>query len=571
MSLSNRGRRLSVAPLAGVERQGRRSLGSGSLAVGIWHSLLSGSHFIQGTHPLPGLQSRFHPGQGTGGRSPSVAGQGSDRACSSSFSRLLQPVIYSDESLRSVEAGHRPLATESEGATGILQDGDSPVCTSVSTCWGLDGVSRLEGCVLAGANASGISQVPQIRGGREGVPIQSSLLWSLHRSSGFHPGHGPCFGIPSPDRDSVASLSRRLVDSSLLSGVGSSCSGVSTSALQGSGNRRQLGEVTADSNSADGLSRSSFGFNLFQGFSCPEESREASLNWRRILVLRKAACVILAGAFRSAVVHDPARTGRKASNEISAVHASKILGSCGPDSSGRVDSGHSSRSRLVARSRTSGARRGSGSGVPSARLVVRRLGRGLGGASGRGSYFRPLGSGGVRRLHQRQGALSHRGISSLVRSTNKKLLSGDICGQRYGGDLSAESMGNTITVCEFHHSEDFTMGEVSASAGDSSIHHGASQCLSGFIVSPKSSLGLRMDAEDRSVSGAPEEVASVHRSVCHLSQSPLFSIFFSVLRSERSGYGCAAPELGWVAGVCLSTLVAHSDCSEEAPVVLGAC
>ena len=154
MSLSNRGRRLSVAPLAGVKRQGRGSLGSGSLAVGISHSLPSGSHFIQGTHPLPSLQSRFHLGQGAGGRSPVVAGQGSDRAGSPSLSRLLQPVIRGDESLRSVEAGHRPLATESEGATDILQDGDSPVRTSASTCWGLDGVSRLEGCVLAGSNAS---------------------------------------------------------------------------------------------------------------------------------------------------------------------------------------------------------------------------------------------------------------------------------------------------------------------------------------------------------------------------------------------------------------------------------
>ena len=175
MSLSNRGRRLSVAPLAGVERQGRGSLGSGSLAVGISHSLPSGSLFIQGTHPLPGLQSRFHLGQGSGGRSPFIAGQGSNRA-GPSLSRLLQSVIRGDESLRSVEAGHQPLATESEGATDILQDGDSPVRTSVSTCWGLDGVSRLEGCVLAGSNASGISQVPQIRGMREGVPIQFFAL-----------------------------------------------------------------------------------------------------------------------------------------------------------------------------------------------------------------------------------------------------------------------------------------------------------------------------------------------------------------------------------------------------------
>ena len=48
----------------------------------------------------------------------------------------------------------------------------------------------------------------------------------------------------------------------------------------------------------------------------------------------------------------------------------------------------------------------------------------------------------------------------------------------------------------------------------------------------------------------------------------MLSIFFSVPRSERSGCGCSAPELRWGAGVCLSTLVAHSGCSQEAPVVL---
>ena len=163
MSLSNRSRRLSVAPLAGVERQGHGSLGSGSLAVGISVSLPSDSYFIQGTHPLSGLQSQFHPGQGAAGRSSVFAGQGSNRAGSPSLSRLLQPVIRGDESFRSMEAGHRPPTTESEGSKDILQHGDSPVSTSVGTSWRLDGVSRLEGCVLAGSDASGISQVPQVR------------------------------------------------------------------------------------------------------------------------------------------------------------------------------------------------------------------------------------------------------------------------------------------------------------------------------------------------------------------------------------------------------------------------
>ena len=135
MSQSDCCRRLSVAPLAGVERQWRGSLGSGSLAVDISSSLPSGSRFIQGTHPFAGVLSQLDQGQSSGGRGPVLAGQRSGRSRSSSLSRLLQPVVCSSESLRSVEAGHRPLTFESEGAADILQDGDSPVCTSVSACW----------------------------------------------------------------------------------------------------------------------------------------------------------------------------------------------------------------------------------------------------------------------------------------------------------------------------------------------------------------------------------------------------------------------------------------------------
>ena len=77
-----------------------------------------------------------------------------------------------------------------------------------------------------------------------------------------------------------------------------------------------------------------------------------------------------------------------------------------------------------------------------------------------------------------------------------------------------------------------------------------------------------MDSEDRSFSRSAQEVAGVHRSVHHLVKSPMLPIFFSVPRSERTGGRCSAPELEWVAGVCLSSLVSHSSCSEEAPVVL---
>ena len=122
--------------------------------VGISHSLLSGPHLIQGSHPLPCVQPLVHQGQGFGGGGSFSVGEGSDRAGSPPVSGLLQPAVCGDESLRVVEAGHRPLATESGGSPDIFQAGDSLVGTSFGTGWRLDGVSRLEGCVLSSRASS---------------------------------------------------------------------------------------------------------------------------------------------------------------------------------------------------------------------------------------------------------------------------------------------------------------------------------------------------------------------------------------------------------------------------------
>ena len=379
MSLSGCGWRLFFAPLAGVEQQGHGSLGSGGLAVGILHSLPLGSHFIQGTHPLPFVQPYVHQGQGLGGGSSLVVGERSDRAGSTSFSGLLQLAVCGDEGLRVVEAGLRPFVTESEGSEDFFQDGDSPVCFSFGSKKGLDGVSRLEGCVLASSDASGEPQVPQIHSVREGVPVQGSLLSAVHGSTGLHSGNGSGFIFSSPVRYSSSSLPRRLADPCILSGAGSPCSGHSSPALSGSRDCRQLGEVSVGSYSTDGVSGGPSGLSLFQGFACPKESREASLNWRRILVLRRSASVIMARAVRSAVINDSARSRGSSSDAVSSAGPSSFLGSLRSVGACPMDSGDLSGSGMVAGSLSTGERDISRSGVPSARLVVRRLGRGLGG------------------------------------------------------------------------------------------------------------------------------------------------------------------------------------------------
>ena len=140
MSQSSRYRRLSVAPLAGVERRGRGTLGSGGLAVGIPDSLPLGSHLIQGSHPFTGVCPQFDQGQSSGGRGSGSAEQGCHRAGSSSISGLLQPVIRGYKSFRGVETGHRPFHSELEDSTDILQDGDASIRSSLGSSGGLDGV-----------------------------------------------------------------------------------------------------------------------------------------------------------------------------------------------------------------------------------------------------------------------------------------------------------------------------------------------------------------------------------------------------------------------------------------------
>ena len=347
-------RRLSVAPLAGVERQGRGSLGSGGLAVGISHSLPSGSHLIQGTHPFSSLLPQLHQGQGFGGGSQFSSGERSDRTSSSSFSRLLQPSVCGDEGLRVVETGDRPFVAEPDDFEDVLQDGDSPV----GPTWRLDGVSQLEGRLFAGSDASGISQVPQVRGVWEGLPVQGSLLWPLHGSTGLHTGHGSgvSFSTSGGYSSSSSSLLGRLAHPGFLQGAGSPCSGVSPPALPGTGYRRQLGEVSSGSFSTSGVSGSSFRFCDFQGFACPKESFEASLNWRRVLVLRAAASLCLAGAAGGAGFIDPAHSRGEASDAVAPVLPQSVLGLFRSVFTDPMEYGRPGRSAVVAESVSPGVR-----------------------------------------------------------------------------------------------------------------------------------------------------------------------------------------------------------------------
>ena len=285
MPLSGINRRLPVAPLAGVERQGCRSLGSGGSSVGVSCSYPVSTSTIFGKHPFSVLRPQFHQGPSLGEGSSVLVAERSCRTRSFAFSGLLQPSFCGDESFGVVETSPRFVNPQSESLQGSLQDGNPPVCASVHAEQRLDGIYRLEGCLLASSNPSGQLQVPQICGLESGLSVQGSLFRPLQGPTSFHTGHGSGVGLSSFSGYANMLLSRRLVDSSSFSSLGSSGLRHGVKSMPKSRYYSQLGEIQSYSFPTSGISRSDYRFPSFQGFSLPSKSREAILNCRRTSVL----------------------------------------------------------------------------------------------------------------------------------------------------------------------------------------------------------------------------------------------------------------------------------------------
>ena len=511
MPLSNRSRRLSVAPVAHLERRGRGSLGGGSSSERLSHSFPEDSHFIRGTHPLYGLLPPHHPGQSLGAGGGVSAPEGSHRAGSASFAGLLQPFVCRHEGLGVVAASNRSLAFEPQSAQGTVQDGDSLIRSVVSPQGGLDGLHLPEGCISASSDASGIQKVSSVHGVRQSLPIQGSLLWSVHGSAGLHAGDGSGFGDSPQSWNSALALSGRLADSGVLPRAGSSCSEDGPPVVQLSGDSRQLGEVSACADSEDDLPRSPVGLCQFPGFSSPETSRQASLNWRRVSVLRKSACEILVRVAGGAVLSDSAHSGGTAADAVVPVCPSSGLGPLKSRSSCAVVSGDPPGSSLVVGPRAARARHLARAGVSPTRLVVRRFRCRLESAPRRGGSFRPLVSRRAAQLHQSSRAVSNFLCAPAFSSACSELRSGGVCGRHDSADLPAESGGHQICGFKPDGSGSSALGGAPFHLPSASVHHGAQQRVGRFSLSSKSDSGFRVDPETVCVSAASEKVAGVNR------------------------------------------------------------
>ena len=135
-------------------------------------------------------------------------------------------------------------------------------------------------------------------------------------------------------------------------------------------------------------------------------------------------------------------------------------------------------------------------------------------------------------VHQCQRASGGRESSVIFRSSHAGLRNLPVRRQFYSDCLPSQSGGYSVKDSEFHCPTDSAVCGVSGCHSGSSVHLGMAQCDGGRTFSSQSGLGFRMVSEDRGFSGAQEEVAGFHRPLCHLTKSPLFTVFLSFPRSE---------------------------------------
>ena len=410
------------------------------------------------THPFSILQPHFHQGQSLGGGSSVSCREGSSRACSFTFSGVLQSDFCSNEGLRVVETSNRLIYAQSESPQDSLQDGDSPVCASVCAERRLDGVHRLEGCLLANPYTSGQLQVSQIRSFESSISVQRSVLRSLYGSAGFYPGHGSGVSPSTSSGHPHVSLPGRLASPSLLSSSSSPGIGDCNPSMSGPWNYNQLGEVQSTPITESGIPLCDSRLHSFQGFFLPAESREAMLNRRRILVLQHTARLFVEKAVRNSVISDGNNFRRKVTDAIPSTSPSPSMGSEGRLHSNSLGSGVLPGLGMVDGSRSSSIGHLPVSGQPSPRLLVQHLRLGLGRSSTRCNHFRPLVSGGSSSIDQCEGAPCGGVRLPSIPTPSVQFHSGSLCKQFYSSGLRPQTRGHSISSPQLYCSEDSPLG-----------------------------------------------------------------------------------------------------------------
>ena len=149
-------------------------------------------------------------------------------------------------------------------------------------------------------------------------------------------------------------------------------------------------------------------------------------------------------------------------------------------------------SSVVARPSSSVSRGVSRSDLPGFRLLVRRLGRGLGCSPRFSDRFRPLGSGSGGFLHKRSRAPGCGGGSPPLSAFFGREGSFSLLRQQHSGVLSPQRGRHEISISELSHSGDPALGGVPLHPPLASVHSGVTERPSGLLLSSSPASSYRI-------------------------------------------------------------------------------
>ena len=262
------------------------------------------------SHPNAFLQPHLHPRGCSREYLLGLGCQGCSGACSTPFSRLLQPYVRSVVDLEVMTFGRHPLPYPSPCGRVTLSVGVHSVCAPVRKSGGLAGLLRSPGCVHSSDGSS--ASRPFLRFLLGDTVYQFQVLWPLHDSAGHHLGHGSCFSYTPFSGYPYASIPRHLAGPVFLSGVsprGSSTCPPSLSSFWDC-HPSQVFQPHTFPGSAVSVGR--LRFHLFQGVSVGGTHLSAAICTRRIYVMRLAFREPVAVASRRSLFAGSPSSGRLA-------------------------------------------------------------------------------------------------------------------------------------------------------------------------------------------------------------------------------------------------------------------
>ena len=233
------------------------------------------------TNFVPCLPPRIFSISGAPSGDREDAGQRSAGDRSRSGPRLLQPPFPGGKGDGRLAPRDRPVDSEHLHSTDTVQDGDCSLRLERCPRERSPRLPGLEGRVLSGARPSKFQEVSALCVTGDSVPVQGSLLRTVHCPPSLHESVRSCVSVGAVSRDSASPLLGRLAGSGLLGDQSPSARPRPALVVSRSGDRGQQ-EVGSRALTLCELSRDDDRHSGGQGFFLESEWRN-SFAWRATL------------------------------------------------------------------------------------------------------------------------------------------------------------------------------------------------------------------------------------------------------------------------------------------------